>query len=279
MQYGKTIELFYVNGTTQSIITAELSNWNGKAIKIPRNELNSCARDDVRNPGVYFLLCKEDDGSDSVYIGEAENVFERLQQHMRDYKTDKEPYFWSSAVIFIGRDLNKAHIRYIENALVVLARESNKYKVLTKSSSKNVILKESQVAVMKEFIDNIQILMTALGFSFLEKAPTSTQTTTLFVCAGSNYNAQGFISAGGFTVLKGSKVVKELTPGFYNHCYSKLRKELEDKEIIVDGVFTDNFEFNAPSAASSIVLGRASNGKLEWRKKDSQNIKLKDVEI
>lgn len=32
--YGKSIELFLVNGTAESLITAELSNWNGKAIKI-----------------------------------------------------------------------------------------------------------------------------------------------------------------------------------------------------------------------------------------------------
>ena len=36
MAYGKSIELFLVNGTADSLIIAELSNWNGKAIKIPR---------------------------------------------------------------------------------------------------------------------------------------------------------------------------------------------------------------------------------------------------
>ena len=34
MAYGKSIELFLVNGSADSLITAELSNWNGKAIKI-----------------------------------------------------------------------------------------------------------------------------------------------------------------------------------------------------------------------------------------------------
>ena len=33
MTYGKSIELFLVNGTADSLITAELSNWNGEAIK------------------------------------------------------------------------------------------------------------------------------------------------------------------------------------------------------------------------------------------------------
>lgn len=41
MAYGKAIELFLVNGTAESLITAELSNWNEKAIKIPHMELNS----------------------------------------------------------------------------------------------------------------------------------------------------------------------------------------------------------------------------------------------
>ena len=66
MAYGKSIELFLVNGTADSLIIAELSNWNGKAIKIPRIEVAACDRDDIAQAGVYFLFCKEDDGSDSV---------------------------------------------------------------------------------------------------------------------------------------------------------------------------------------------------------------------
>ena len=74
MAYGKSIELFLVNGTADSLITAELSNWNDKALKIPRIEVASCSRDDITQAGVYFLFCKEDDGSESVYIGEAERL-------------------------------------------------------------------------------------------------------------------------------------------------------------------------------------------------------------
>ena len=81
MAYGKTIELFLVNGTADSLTIAELSNWNGKAIKIPRIELSSCYREDITQAGVYFLFCKEEDGTDSVYIGEAENVKEHLESY------------------------------------------------------------------------------------------------------------------------------------------------------------------------------------------------------
>lgn len=37
---------------------------------------------------LFPLFCKEEEKSDSVYIGEAENVQDRLIQHMRDYQAD-----------------------------------------------------------------------------------------------------------------------------------------------------------------------------------------------
>ena len=63
--YGKAIELFLVNGSADSLTTAELSNWNGKAIKIPRTEISGCHREDIKGVGVYFWMCQEDDGTDS----------------------------------------------------------------------------------------------------------------------------------------------------------------------------------------------------------------------
>lgn len=141
MTYGKSIELFLVNGTADSIITAELSNWNGKAIKIPRIEVATCNRDDISQAGVYFLFCKEDDGTDSVYIGEAENLKDRLTQHIRDSQMEKEKYYWNTAVLFTGRDLNKALIRYLENRFVEIARDNKRYTVLTKNTYVNHIPK------------------------------------------------------------------------------------------------------------------------------------------
>ncbi len=111
MSYGKKIELFLPSGSADDIIVAELSNWNGLAIKVPRTEVKSC-KQDITGPGVYFLFWKDDDDLDHVYIGEAENVRDRLIQHLSNDKTE-----WTTAVIFHGRDLNKAHIRYLEKCI------------------------------------------------------------------------------------------------------------------------------------------------------------------
>ena len=201
MSYGKAIELFLVNGTADSLITAELSNWNGKAIKIPRTEVSGCNRDDVKGAGVYFLICQEDDGTDSVYIGEAENVQDRLVQHLREYQSGKEKYYQNTAVIFVGRDLNKALIRYLENRFVEIARECGRYAVLTKNTYKNTVMKESQIASMEEFIDNVKILINTLGYKVLVPAPKATDDTVYLYCKGSGASATGFVSIGGFKVL------------------------------------------------------------------------------
>lgn len=275
--YGKSIELFLVNGTAESLITAELSNWNGKAIKIPRTEVSACDREDIKGVGVYFLFCKEDDGGDSVYIGEAENVLERLKQHLRDFQFDKEDYYWNTAVAFVGSALNKAHIRYLENCLVKVARECGRYKVLTKNTYSKTVLKESQIASMDEFTDNIKILIATLGYNVLTAIPQAADDTKYIFCRGSGAEAKGFISAGGVTVLKGSRVSDGTVPSFETRgkSYYRLRQQLESDGTIVNRLFQHDYEFNAPSAASAVVMGHTSNGYVDW--KDENGIKLKDL--
>ena len=212
--YGKAIELFLVNGSADSLTTAELSNWNGKAIKIPRTEITGCDRDDIKGVGVYFLMCQEDDGTDSVYIGEAENVLDRLTQHLRDYQSGKEKYYWNTAVIFVGRDLNKALIRYLENRFVEIAKECGRYSILTKNTYKNTVLKEAQIATMEEFIDNVKILINTLGYKVLVPAPMATDDTVYLYCKGNEANAKGFVSTDGFTVLSEAKISDHAVPSF-----------------------------------------------------------------
>lgn len=278
MQHGKAIELFLVNGDADSLTTAELSNWNGKAIRIPRTEVSACDRDDIKRVGVYFLMCKEDDGTDSVYIGEAENVKDRLVQHLHDYQLGKEEYYWNAAVIFVGTDLNKALIRHLENRFVQIAKECGRYTILTKNTYKNTVLKEAQIASMEEFIDNVKILMGTLGYKVLVPVPKASDDTIYLYCKGSGASAKGFVSKAGFTVLKDSVVSDHLAPSLETRgkSYFNLRNALEEDQIIVDRKFIRDYEFSAPSAASAVIMGHTSNGNNDWKTEDG--IKLKDLD-
>ena len=278
MAYGKSIELFLVNGTADSLVIAELSNWNGKAIKIPRIEVSSCNRDDIKQAGVYFLFCKEDDGSDSVYIGEAENVKERLVQHLRDYQSEKEKYYWSTAVIFIGRDLNKALIRYLENRFVEIARASKRYLVLTKNTYRNTVMKESQAAVMEKFVDNVKILINALGYKVLEPLVQVDSSTAalddelLYITSGS-VNAAGKITAEGFVVFAGTTVNEKTSAKSLSAGMQKLRQKLFDSSKVENLTITEDILFSSSSAAADFILGYSVSGPRTWKTKDGKSLK------
>ncbi len=270
--------MFLVNGTADSLTIAELSNWNGKAIKIPRIEVSSCDRDDITQAGVYFLFCKEDDGSDSVYIGEAENVKDRLVQHLRDYQSEKEKYYWSTAVVFIGRDLNKALIRYLENRFVEIARASKRYLILTKNTYRNTVMKESQVAVMEEFVDNVKILINALGYKVLEPFAQMDSSTTLvdnellYITSGS-VNATGKVTAEGFVVFAGATVnektsVKSLSAGM-----KKQRQKLFNSSKVENLITTEDILFSSSSAAADFILGYSVSGPRTWKTKEGKSLK------
>lgn len=284
MAYGKSIELFLVNGIADSLITAELSNWNGKAIKIPRIEVAACNREDITQAGVYFLFCKEDDGTDSVYIGEAENVKDRLVQHLRDYQSEKEKYYWNTAVIFVGRDLNKALIRYLENRFVEIARNCKRYTVLTKNTYRNTVMKESQIAVMEEFVDNVKVLISALGYKVLEafNKPVLTQEnveknenkeTLKFHLERTIKNVGKVIADGnrtseGFVVLSGSMIAST-----DDNTIPVILKERRAKANITHGILQEDMLFSSPSYAAMFVIGKSANGQTSWKTEDGRTLK------
>ena len=281
MAFGKSIELFLVNGTADSVITAELSNWNGKAIKIPRIEVASCAREDITQAGVYFLFCKEEDDSDSVYIGEAENIKERLVQHIRDSQAEKEKYYWNTAVTFIGRDLNKALIRYLENRLVEIARNSKRYIVLTKNTYKNTVMKESQISAMEEFIENIKILINALGYKVLEPMVQTANGELVDVSAEYTLSqgaakATGVVTSEGFVLLKGAVINEKVSVKSLNSGIIRLREKYLTDNHVQDLVTTEDILFSSSSAAADFVLGYSVSGPKTWKANDGRS--LKEVE-
>lgn len=278
MAYGKSIELFLVNGSADSLITAELSNWNGKAIKIPRIEVASCTRDDISQAGVYFLFCKEEDGSDSVYIGEAENVKERLIQHLRDYQSEKEKYYWTTAVIFVGRDLNKALIRYLENRFVDIARTCKRYTVLTKNTYKNTVMKESQIAVMEEFVDNVKVLINALGYKVLEpfahteSNASSIDDEVLYLSTGAA-SASGKVTTEGFVVFEGALLNEKTSTKSLSAGMQKLRQKIMDSDKVQNLKTTEDILFSSSSAAADCILGYSVSGPQTWKTKDGRTLK------
>ena len=97
MKFGKTIKIFLIDGDPNGRMSCELSNWTGKAYKIPRINIKDCSdRSDLNNTGVYLLFGKNNEDQDQIYIGEAESTLKRIGQHL----TQKD--FWNETIVFIS---------------------------------------------------------------------------------------------------------------------------------------------------------------------------------
>ncbi len=184
-------------------MSCELSNWTGKAYKIPRIKIKDCSdRDDLVSTGVYLLFGKDEDDSDQVYIGEAESIIKRLNQHL----TQKD--FWHESIVFISKDdnLNKAHIKYLENKLYEIAKTANRYKIENNIIPAQSSISEPDRAEMEEFIENIKMLVNTLGhkvFDDKRELKPKQKRNTFFIKVARGADAQGEPTSDGFVVLKG----------------------------------------------------------------------------
>jgi len=276
MNFGKTIKIFLIDGDPNGRMSCELSNWSGKAYKIPRIKIKDCIdRDDLKSTGVYLLFGKDDDGKDQIYIGEAESILTRLNQQL----TQKD--FWNEAIIFISKDenLNKAHIKYLENRLHDIAKSANRYKVENSVIPTQSSISESDRAEMEEFIEYIKMLVNTLGHKVFDEKrefKPKQKHSTFVIKAARNAEGQGEPTSDGFVVFKGSKaaatIVNSMTSNFISY-----RQKLIDEGILVSKgeyyEFSDDYIFSSPSTAAVIVMGRNANGLTEWKQKDGKTLK------
>jgi hypothetical protein len=270
-----TIKLFLVHGSPNGLRTAELSNWSGKAIAAPRNELSSLLkREELSSPGFYFLTGVDPESGDkAIYIGEAENVANRLKNH-----SGKD--FWNTATVFVSKDenLTKSHIRYIEGKLISIAIESSSSLVVNAASS-GAKLPESDAAEMDIFLHKTLQLLPVLGVTdFNRSVETPAKEKDILFCKIKGLTARGKRTSGGFTVYAGSQAVLEHRPSAVR--MKKKREELINKGLLKTEknhlIFTKDIEFGSPSTAAAIVRGGASNGLTSW--KNNKGIKLKEIE-
>lgn len=282
MTQGKTITMYLVDGVPDGRICTYLSNWNGQCIKIPRNMLGeSKTRDEANNSGIYFLFGDSDNESElpQVYVGEAENVYIRLGQHIKG----KE--FWTDAVVFSSKDdnLTKAHIRYLEHQLIQLMKRNVNYQLVNSNDGNKTKLPEYAQADMEAYLENVKIVLPALGYNvFTAVKNEKKQKSKEFLLSVKGISARGFLSKNGFVVLKGSTISKTVTNSMIDG-YKKKRDHLLSTGIIHEQngelLFSEDVEFRSPTEAAVIVTGRATSGRQSWKNAEGKTIKEIEEEI
>jgi Domain of unknown function (DUF4357) len=123
-----------------------------------------------------------------------------------------------------------------------------------------------------------------LGIHAFEQSPLKTAKgqTPALTGQGRGVTASGHDTPQGFVVQAGSFSAKDEVPSLKEHFPNviELRADLLKSGVLVSEGnnlrFTQDYTFNSPSLASSVVLGRSSNGRTDW--KDASGKTLKELQ-
>jgi len=289
MSRGITITNYLVNGNPEGIILSYVSNWTGQAIKIPRNAfLDSKSFPELMRPGIYYLIGYREENPDDIliYIGEANNISERITQHMRD--ADKS--FFELIIAFSSKDdnLTVSHTKYLEAKILAETFEKSGYTFLNRKDGNKISLPKMVKDEVDTYFDNMKILLPTMGFDLFkptskeQKQGLTDKEEKLFLEVG-DIKAQAQLIANGLVVLKGS-LMKLLTTPALAPTYVKLREDLIEKgyvkETSVGFVFLQDYEFSSPSQAGAVILGYSVNGRVFWKNKKGETLKeIEDQKI
>jgi len=272
-----TVKIFFVDGEPDSIRTAEISNWTGKAVAGPRSRLNSLlTRPEADKPGVYFLMgVNPESGYNRVYVGQAESIQTRIKGHI-----DRD--FWTNLLFFESKDgnLTRAHVQYLEGQLIDMIKRADRYELENSQASRSH-LPESDRADMNVFLQRVELLLSSLGLNFLKPVPDSRGTSQLagqLECSIKNVRAVGRRTDEGFLVLKGSEAVLQERPSSKKYpSPSNMRSDLLSSGVLVARddrlVFARDHQFSSPSAAASVIHGGHANGLTAWKDKAGRTLK------
>lgn len=280
---SRKITIFFKDKTESGRLKCQLSNWNGIAYKVPRNFLGYCKNDDeFVKPGVYMLFGKDIDRDvDKVYIGEAENLYARLQQHLSDD-------FWNEIVLFAsnGEPLNKAHIKNMENKLYHLAKSAERFQIANSNEPTRSALSEEDEDTVDGFIEKIKLIVKPLGYNLFESIVNNTNEAednnmafVKLICKGREFEAYGYRVGNGFTVLKGSKIKANLGTATSKYMEKiKWLREINSENIGQDRILSADIFFSSPSSAADFVTGNKCNGLEYWKTENGKTLKQLEAE-
>ena len=159
---GRTLQLYFIDGKPDGMLTAEVFNWTGHVLMAPRTQLKTAlTREEVGRTGVYILLGErqgaEQEGETLVYIGRAEDISRRIR--FQDIQMD----WWETAVFVTSanNNLNAAHVTYLEARLIEEARAIG-LSLYNDRNPARPSLSEADQANMEVFLDYLLMTLPAL---------------------------------------------------------------------------------------------------------------------
>lgn len=282
MTPGRSLELYFVDGKPDGMLTAEVFNWTGHVLRIPRTRLaDGLRRGEAGQTGIYLLLGQDQNGP-LAYIGEAEDMARRIGQHAR------EKDWWEVAVLVTttGDALHKAHVKYLESRLITTARAAAAMRLENGNQPSGASLNEAVTANMESFLDTLHMVLPAIRVDVFdtsarpaddaERESAGQPAATIDIHDPSKHiMAVAHLVDGAFILQAGAKMRRRESLPKSAARLADRRKALEEIHDIQKRPEYDelmrNHAFTSPSGASDFVLGAATSGPKEWKLPDGRS--------
>lgn len=164
-----TIRLFVPDGNPNTIKIIDKMNWTGIGLEISRDAWSKYKnRKEFEQAGIYILFGyqEEEDDLPTLYIGQGDGIKNRIESH------EKNKEFWDKVLVFVSSNggLNRAHITWLEWALIKKAQETGRCKLDNGTTPNEPILTESEKADTQEFLNEIYSILPLVEIRVFEEA-------------------------------------------------------------------------------------------------------------
>jgi len=163
-----TIRLFVPEGDPSTFKIIDKMNWTGIGLEVSRDSWTKHrTRREFEQAGVYILFgYQEGDDLPTLYVGQGDGVRNRIDLH------EKNKEFWDKVLVSISsnRGLNRAHITWLEWALIQRAHSMGRCKLDNSSTPTEPVLTESEKADTREFLNEILSIFPLVEIRVFEKA-------------------------------------------------------------------------------------------------------------
>ncbi|QGU04697.1 GIY-YIG nuclease family protein [Corynebacterium comes] len=302
---GRQVRLFLVDGTVGGLMTAEILNWTGHMLRARRKDLGRIkGREEAQRTGVYVLFGTDEEGEPAAYIGEGDNVVRRLENHNanKDFWEDvviitsKDMNLTKAHVRYLESELIRL-AKSISRVSLLNGNDPTGGAALPEADESDMQYFIGQIRILMPVLgfdifrgrstqgkkpfaapDAPVEATTPDSSPVPEEVSESPDSPIFYMRTREGSNAQAQIVDGEFTLLEGSVIPGAMkdNPNFSSSTRKQfiVREAQHAKvlEVCVPGpapglaALSKDVVFSSPSAAASIVYGRASaNGRITWR--------------
>jgi hypothetical protein len=164
-----TIRVFVPDGDPAGVKIVELLNWTGVGIAFPRTAWPRLrTRPEFGRTGVYVLTGTAegtDDELPTIYVGQGDGIGTRIESH----DASKDFWDWGYAFVSNANALNRAHITWLEHALIQRANKAERSHLDNANQPKEPGLSESERADTEGFLREMLRILPLLGVHVFEK--------------------------------------------------------------------------------------------------------------